>query len=38
LVGLRDAGEIDRAIAAFARRSNGGLIVTGSAPARFIAS
>jgi hypothetical protein len=33
LVGLRDAGEIDRAIAAFARRSNGGLIVTGSAPA-----
>jgi putative ABC transport system substrate-binding protein len=33
LVGLRDAGEIDRAIAAFARGSNGGLIVTGSAPA-----
>ena len=33
LVGLRDAGEIDRAIAAFARGSNGGLIVTGSGPA-----
>jgi putative tryptophan/tyrosine transport system substrate-binding protein len=33
LVGLRDAGEIDHAIAAFARGSNGGLIVTGSAPA-----
>ena len=33
LVGLRDAGEIDRAITAFARGSNGGLIVTGSAPA-----
>jgi putative ABC transport system substrate-binding protein len=29
----RDAGEIERAIAAFARSANGGLIVTGSAPA-----
>jgi putative ABC transport system substrate-binding protein len=27
---LRDAGEIERAVAAFARASNGGLIVTGS--------
>jgi putative ABC transport system substrate-binding protein len=34
-VGVRDAGEIDRAITAFARRSNGGLIVTGSALAVF---
>ncbi len=34
-VGVRDAGEIERAIAAFARRSNGGLIVTGSALAVF---
>jgi putative ABC transport system substrate-binding protein len=33
LVGVRDAGEIDRAITAFARGSNSGLIVTGSAPA-----
>jgi putative tryptophan/tyrosine transport system substrate-binding protein len=30
LVGLRDAGEIYRAITAFPRGSNGGLIVTGS--------
>jgi ABC-type uncharacterized transport system substrate-binding protein len=30
-VNVRDAGEIERAIAAFARSSNGGLIVTGSA-------
>jgi putative ABC transport system substrate-binding protein len=30
-VSVRDAGEIERAIAAFARSSNGGLIVTGSA-------
>jgi putative tryptophan/tyrosine transport system substrate-binding protein len=30
-VNVRDAGEIDRAITAFARSSNGGLIVTGSA-------
>ena len=29
-VDLRDAGEIERAITAFARSSNGGLIVTGS--------
>jgi ABC-type uncharacterized transport system substrate-binding protein len=30
-VNVRDAGEIERAIAAFARSSDGGLIVTGSA-------
>jgi putative ABC transport system substrate-binding protein len=30
-VDVRDAGEIERAVTAFARRSNGGLIVTGSA-------
>ena len=30
-VNVRDAGEIERAIAAFARGSNGGLIITGSA-------
>ena len=30
-VNVRDAGEIERAVAAFARTSNGGLIVTGSA-------
>jgi putative tryptophan/tyrosine transport system substrate-binding protein len=30
---VRDVGEIERAIAAFARSSNGGLIVTTSAPA-----
>jgi putative ABC transport system substrate-binding protein len=29
-VGVRDAGDIERAITAFARSSNGGLIVTGS--------
>jgi putative ABC transport system substrate-binding protein len=29
-VGVRDAGEIERAIAAFARVSNGGLILVGS--------
>ena len=29
-IGVRDAGEIERDIAAFARESNGGLIVTGS--------
>jgi putative tryptophan/tyrosine transport system substrate-binding protein len=33
LIALRDAGEIDHAITAFASGSNGGLIVTGSAPA-----
>jgi len=32
-VGVRDAGEIERALAAFARYANGGLIVTGSASA-----
>jgi len=29
-IGVRDAGEIERAIAAFAKNSNGGLIVTGT--------
>jgi hypothetical protein len=29
-LGLRDADEIERAVTAFARSSNGGLIVTGS--------
>jgi putative ABC transport system substrate-binding protein len=29
-IGVRDAGEIERAIIAFSRGSNGGLIVTGS--------
>jgi putative ABC transport system substrate-binding protein len=29
-IGLRDAGEIDRGITAFARRTNGGLIITPS--------
>jgi putative tryptophan/tyrosine transport system substrate-binding protein len=32
-IGVRDAGEIEGSIAAFARFPNGGLIVTGSAPA-----
>jgi putative ABC transport system substrate-binding protein len=32
-VSLRDAGEIERAVAVFARSANGGLIVTGSASA-----
>ena len=32
-VNMRDAGEIERAVAAFARSANGGLIVTGSASA-----
>jgi putative ABC transport system substrate-binding protein len=32
-VDVRDAGEIERAVTAFARGSNGGLIVTGSAMA-----
>src|ERR1700730_828285 len=32
-VSVRDAGEIERAVAAFARSANGGLIVTGSASA-----
>jgi putative tryptophan/tyrosine transport system substrate-binding protein len=32
-IGVRDAGEIERAVLAFARRSNGGLIVTGSTSA-----
>ena len=29
-IGVRDAGEIERAITGFARSSNGGLIMTGS--------
>ena len=29
-IGVRDAGEIERDVAAFARKANGGLIVTGS--------
>ena len=33
-INVRDAGEIERAVAAFARSSNGGLIVTASALAR----
>lgn len=32
-VDMRDAGEIERAVAAYARTPNGGLILTGSAPA-----
>ena len=32
---MRDAGEIERAVAAFARSPNGGLIVAGSAAATF---
>jgi putative ABC transport system substrate-binding protein len=32
-IGVRDAGEIERAVTSFARFPNGGLIVTGSAPA-----
>jgi len=34
-IDVRDAGEIERAIAAFAQGSNGGLIVTGSPGAIF---
>jgi hypothetical protein len=30
-VNVRDAGEIERAVTAFAHSSNGGIIVTGSA-------
>jgi putative ABC transport system substrate-binding protein len=30
-LGISDAGEIERALASFARSPNGGLIVTGSA-------
>jgi putative ABC transport system substrate-binding protein len=30
-IGLRDAGEIERAVADFARSANGGLVLTGSA-------
>jgi putative ABC transport system substrate-binding protein len=33
-VNVRDAGDIERAVTAFARSSNGGLIVTGSALAQ----
>ena len=31
---MRDAGEIERSVAAFAHSSNGGIIVTGSALAQ----
>jgi putative ABC transport system substrate-binding protein len=34
-VNMRDAGEIERAVAAFARSPNGGLIVTASGPAEL---
>jgi putative ABC transport system substrate-binding protein len=34
-INLRDAGEIERAVTAFARGSNGGLIVTPSTPAQL---
>jgi putative ABC transport system substrate-binding protein len=34
-INLRDAGEIERAVVAFARQPNGGLIVTGSASVEF---
>jgi hypothetical protein len=34
-INIRDAGEIERAVAAFARSGNGGLIVTGSALAQL---
>jgi ABC-type uncharacterized transport system substrate-binding protein len=34
-VNVRNAGEIERAVAAFARSANGGLIVTGSALAQL---
>jgi putative ABC transport system substrate-binding protein len=34
-VNMRDAPEIERAVAAFARSANGGLIVTASGPARM---
>ena len=37
-VDVRDTGEIERAVAAFARSPNGGLIVTASPLATFIAS
>ena len=36
-INMRDAGEIERAAAAFARSSNGGLIVTGSRQRTFTA-
>jgi putative ABC transport system substrate-binding protein len=36
-VNMRDAEEIERAVAAFAHASNGGLVVTPSGPADFIA-
>jgi len=32
-IGMRDAGEIERALSAFARIADGGLVITGSAPA-----
>ena len=36
-IDVREAGEIERAVAAFARGSNGGLIVTGARRRSFIA-
>jgi ABC-type uncharacterized transport system substrate-binding protein len=33
LIGMSDAGEIERGVTAFARAANGGVIVTGSTPA-----
>ena len=36
-VNVRDAGEIERAVATFARSPNGGLIVTGAGRRSFIA-
>jgi hypothetical protein len=36
-INMRDASEIERAVAAFARSPNGGLILTGSASATFTA-
>ena len=36
-INTRDASEIERAVAAFAQPSNGGLIVTAARPRRFIA-
>ena len=34
-INMRDAGEIERTVAVFARTSNGGLVVAGSGPAAF---
>ena len=37
-IDIRDAGEIERAVTAFARAPNSGLIVTAGAMRRFIVS